>query len=101
MPDADPRTIRLADYAPFPWTVEGVELTFALAPRGTRVTSRVRFAPRPGASGPFVLHGEDLALIDARTAMAITISQASVPCGVVSGGFQSSTQLSAIGSAEP
>ncbi|TNC73838.1 aminopeptidase N [Rubellimicrobium roseum] len=64
---ADPRTIHLKDYTPFPWTIDGVDLTFALAPRGTRVTSRLRFRPNPEARpGPFFLHGEDLRLIEAR-----------------------------------
>ncbi|EYD77149.1 hypothetical protein Rumeso_01261 [Rubellimicrobium mesophilum DSM 19309] len=31
---ADPRTVYLKDYAPFPWVVDGVDLTFALAPGG-------------------------------------------------------------------
>ena len=64
---ADPRTVYLKDYQPFPWVIDGVELTFSLAPRGTRVTSRIRLSPRPGAApGPFFLHGEDLRLVEAR-----------------------------------
>jgi aminopeptidase N len=64
---ADPRTIHLKDYRPFPWAIDAVELTFALAPKGTRVTSRIRFRPNPGApKGPFFLHGEDMRLIEAR-----------------------------------
>ena len=63
----DPRTIHLADYRPYPWVIDAVELAFALAPERTRVTSRVRFRPREGApSGPFFLHGEDLRLVEAR-----------------------------------
>jgi aminopeptidase N len=48
--------------------IDGVELTFRLAPRGTRVTSRIRFRPNPDATrpGPFFLHGEDLRLLSAR-----------------------------------
>ena len=64
---ADPRVIHLKDYTPFPWVVDEVYLNFALTPRGTRVTSRIRFRPNPDAQpGPFFLHGEDMRLIEAR-----------------------------------
>jgi aminopeptidase N len=67
MADAARETIHLSDYTPFPWIVEGVELTFALAPRGTRVASRIRFRPNEGHwPGRFFLHGEDLRLVEAR-----------------------------------
>ncbi len=63
----DPRTIHLRDYQPFPWTLDGVDLTIRLAPRGTRVLSRIAFRRNPGAApGPFFLHGEDLRLVSAR-----------------------------------
>ena len=67
MEDAAPQTIYLADYQPFGWIVERVELTFRLSPSATRVLSRIRFAPNPEA-GPqeFFLHGEELKLISAR-----------------------------------
>ncbi|MGB1035538.1 MAG: M1 family aminopeptidase, partial [Primorskyibacter sp.] len=59
-------TIFLKDYTPFGYTVEAVHLTFSLAPDATRVTSRIRFAPRPGhEEAPFFLHGENLRLIRA------------------------------------
>ncbi|WP_306133511.1 aminopeptidase N [Roseivivax marinus] len=66
MKDASPQTIYLKDYTPFGYVVEGVELTFALAPEATRVKSRIRFAPNPDATDrTFFLHGEDLTLISA------------------------------------
>ena len=90
METADPRTVRLADYRPFPWVVEGVELTFRLAPRATRVHSRIRFAPREGAAGPFVLHGEDLSLISARVdgqEVSPTLTPEGLSCDVPPGRF--------------
>ncbi len=65
MRDASPQTVYLKDYQPFGWTVEDVHLTFALAPEATRVTSRIRFAPKPGVTGPLFLHGENLTLLRA------------------------------------
>jgi aminopeptidase N len=66
MEDAAPQTVHLADYQPFGWIVEVVELTFRLAPRATRVLSRIRFAPNPAARAQeFFLHGEDVTLISA------------------------------------
>ncbi|NAZ35371.1 aminopeptidase N [Rubellimicrobium sp. CFH 75288] len=60
-------TVRLSDYRPFPWRIERTDLAFVLAPRATRVRARLRLAPREGAPpGPFVLHGEDLRLLEAR-----------------------------------
>ena len=67
MRDAAPQTIYLKDYAPFPWLIDGVELTFRLSPKATRVTSRIRFRPNPDApSGPFFLNGETMTLLSAR-----------------------------------
>ncbi|MEL0437373.1 aminopeptidase N [Phycobacter sp. K97] len=66
MHDSAPKMFYLKDYAPFPFTVESVELTFKLAPGATRVLSKIRFAPRPGAAtGKLFLHGEELKLIRA------------------------------------
>lgn len=62
-----PETFYLKDYTPFGFEVESVELTFHLAPSATRVLSRIRFTPKPGAADPrFFLHGEKLTLIRAR-----------------------------------
>ena len=63
MRDAAPQTIYLRDYTPFGFIVEEVHLTFDLAPSATRVTSRIKFAPRPDATDTtFFLHGENLLL---------------------------------------
>ncbi len=60
------RKIHLKDYTPPAWLVQGVHLTFRLHPEKTRVLSRIRFAPNPGAPDrSFFLHGENLALISA------------------------------------
>ena len=60
-------TVYLADYTPFGWTVDEVQLTFQLAPEATRVISRIRFSPNPeGSQERFFLHGEKLKLISAR-----------------------------------
>ncbi|TNC52933.1 aminopeptidase N [Rubellimicrobium rubrum] len=87
----DPRTIYLKDYTPFPWVIDGVDLTFALAPRGTRVTSRIRFRPDPDAPpGPFFLHGEDLRLIEARIdgqPVTPTVTPEGLTCDVPTGPF--------------
>lgn len=66
MKDAAPQTFYLKDYTPFGFEVEAVHLTFRLAPRATRVISRIRFAPKPDAADKsFFLHGEELTLIRA------------------------------------
>ena len=66
MKDAAPQTVHLSDYAPPAFLVEDVHLTFRLAPRATRVLSRIRFRPNPDAAGgAFFLHGEELTLIRA------------------------------------
>ena len=63
MRDAAPQTIFLKDYTPFGYIVQDVHLTFKLAPRATRVISRIRFASNPDASDTtFFLHGEQLDL---------------------------------------
>ncbi|WP_305971124.1 MULTISPECIES: aminopeptidase N [unclassified Mameliella] len=66
MKDAAPKTIYLKDYTPFGWQVSDVHLTFRLAPKSTRVISKIHFAPNPEAPAQdFFLHGEDLKLIRA------------------------------------
>jgi aminopeptidase N len=56
-----PQTVYLKDYAPYPFHVDSVRLTFKLAPRATRVISRIAFTPRqPGAV--LALDGEALDL---------------------------------------
>jgi aminopeptidase N len=63
MPDTAPT--RLADYRPFPLTIDEVRLTFRLAPSATRVLSRISFRRNPSGSGPVRLDGERLKLISA------------------------------------
>ena len=61
-----PEPVHLSDYATYPFAVEQVELTFRLAPKATRVLSRIRFRPNPDAPrGVFRLDGEGLTLIRA------------------------------------
>ncbi len=66
MPDLRPQAIYLADYTPFGYVVDSVQLTFDLDPNATRVTSRIAFRPDPAAKDPvFFLHGKQLNLIRA------------------------------------
>jgi aminopeptidase N len=61
---APARPILLADYAPYPFTLDHVALTFRLAPKATRVLATIRLTPRqPGAI--LQLDGEGLRLIAA------------------------------------
>ncbi|GGE47109.1 aminopeptidase N [Actibacterium pelagium] len=61
------QTIWLKDYTPPAYLVESVSLTFALAPRATRVVSKIAFRPNPEtADRSFFLHGEQLNLLSAK-----------------------------------
>ncbi|MBE0553122.1 MAG: aminopeptidase N, partial [Rhodobacteraceae bacterium] len=64
----DPRTVYLADYQPFPFLLPQVSLTFRLAPKATRVLTRLEFAPNPARPGrhDLRLQGEELRLIACR-----------------------------------
>ncbi|ENO86759.1 aminopeptidase N [Thauera linaloolentis] len=54
-------TIQRADYRPLSWTVETVDLHFALDPEATVVTNRMLCVRNPDAdAGPIRLWGEDL-----------------------------------------
>lgn len=66
----NPKTIYLKDYLPFSHIVKGVDLTFRLAPKATRVLARLDFAPNParGAGLDLRLDGEGLTLISASIA---------------------------------
>ncbi|MGA0778619.1 MAG: aminopeptidase N [Gemmobacter sp.] len=66
-PAAAPVPVRLADFAPPAFLVARVELAFRLAPEGTRVRARIRFAPNPARPGrhDLVLDGEGMRLISA------------------------------------
>ncbi|MGR3547553.1 MAG: aminopeptidase N [Roseovarius sp.] len=67
MKDAAPQPVYLADYTPPAYLVDAVHLTFRLAPKSTRVLSRIEFRPNPeAASRDFFLHGEALTLVSAR-----------------------------------
>ena len=67
MKDASPTTFYLKDYAPFPFRVKNVHLTFQLDPLKTRVISLVEFEPIAGSSQHYLfLHDEDLRLIWAK-----------------------------------
>lgn len=55
-------TIRLADYTPYPFTLERVTLRVRLAPRATRVSARLELAPQVDGAA-LVLDGEMLHLI--------------------------------------
>ncbi len=59
---ADPRTVHLADYRPYPWLIDAVSLTFRLAPGATQVQSRLSLRPNPARPGrhPLRLDGEGL-----------------------------------------
>jgi aminopeptidase N len=58
-------TVHLADYQPFSYLVDHVELTFRLAPSATRVTARMALRPNPDRSGlhDLRLNGEGVKLI--------------------------------------
>ena len=64
----DARTIRLADYQPYPFVVDKVALTFRLHPTATRVLARLHLSPNPAREGrhDLRLDGEKLALMSCR-----------------------------------
>ena len=68
MKSEKPRTIRLKDYRPPSHLIDHVQLNVSLAPRGTRVVSRLTIKPNPAASGhtSLVLDGEQMTLGDVR-----------------------------------
>ena len=65
MDKASTKTVRLADYRPFPFIVDRAALTFRLAPRATRVRARLEMRPNPAAQAgrPLRLDGEGLRLL--------------------------------------
>ncbi|HMS96279.1 MAG TPA: aminopeptidase N [Tabrizicola sp.] len=64
MPAAQ-KTIHLADYQPYAYLLDQVELTFRLAPNATRVLARLAFQPNPARPGKHALRldGEKLKLL--------------------------------------
>ncbi len=92
MRDAAPQTIYLRDYAPYPWTVESVDLHFTLDPHATRVRSVIRFTPNPdsAAASAMFLHGEALKLISAKidgADVSPTLTEAGLTVDVPTGPF--------------
>ena len=65
MRDEIDRPTLLAEYQPFPLTIDRVDLTFCLAPASTRVVTRIDFRRNPDGGGPLRLDGEKLTLIRA------------------------------------
>ena len=73
----EPRTIRLADYQPYPFRIASVDLTFRLAPTATRVLARLAVVPDPDRPGhhDLRLDGESLTLISlALDGQALTVT---------------------------
>ncbi len=67
MKDAEPQVIHLSDYEPYTHLIDAVHLTFRLAPKATRVSSRIEFRPNPGRNpADLKLDGENLKLISAK-----------------------------------
>ena len=66
--DVTPPTIRLEDYAPPPYGVETIDLTFELDPNRTVVTAQSTFVRRAGEpdDAPLFLHGEDIELLEVK-----------------------------------
>jgi aminopeptidase N len=84
-------TINLADYTPFGWRVQNVDLTFRLPPNATRVISRIAFVANPEAPDQdFFLHGEKLSLISARIDgcdVTANVTDTGLTCEVPAGAF--------------
>ncbi len=57
-------TIRRKDYRPAPWLAEEIALEFELDPQRTRVTATTRYRRNPAGTGPFVLDGDGLELVE-------------------------------------
>jgi aminopeptidase N len=90
-----PTPTLLSDYTPYPFVIDKVDLTFRLAPKATRVLSRIAFRPNPARPGhhDLFLHGEGLkpiaATIDGRDilplaridAEGLTVPAAHLPDG--------------------
>ncbi|KAF0674978.1 aminopeptidase N [Profundibacterium mesophilum] len=92
MTEAAPHAVHLSDYAPYPFVIDGVELTFRLDPGRTRVISRIAFSPNPDGPGHSALQldGERLKLIWARIDGAPVeprITPEGLTCDVPTGSF--------------
>ena len=65
-PQTEPKVIRLADYAPLPYRIESVDLTFDLDPQATRVQASLKIASahdRAKGVQPLELDGENMKLL--------------------------------------
>ncbi len=62
-----PQPIKLANYAPYPFTIETVDLNFILDPEATLVRSTLKVrrsdAGSDASNAPLVLHGENIELV--------------------------------------
>ncbi len=58
-----PQPVRLADYVPFPFAIDTVDLHFVLDPKATHVTAHLRVRRTGDADAPLVLNGENLDLV--------------------------------------
>ena len=68
MTDTEPSAIHLADYAPPPYTIDAIDLSFDLGEGETRVEACLRVRRQSGAAvgAPLVLDGQDMTLIAVR-----------------------------------
>ncbi len=58
-----PVSVHLADYTPYPFDVEQVDLRFDLDPDATKVRSELKLRRTGGADAALVLDGEGLTLL--------------------------------------
>jgi len=66
-PQAEPQTIRLADYSPPPYRIESVDLVFDLEPKATRVRATLKVTAdhdRSKGVQPLELDGENMKLLN-------------------------------------
>ncbi|MBE2250661.1 MAG: aminopeptidase N [Myxococcus sp.] len=88
MRDATPKTIRLSEYTPPPFSIERVALTFDLDLDHTVVESELVIVRRPGVTGPVMLDGD----VDAEGSgalLSITLDGVALPASAytVDGGL--------------
>jgi len=58
-----PVAVKLADYTPYPFDIEHVDLSFDLDPEATRVTATLTVSRKGKGGAPLVLDGEALKLV--------------------------------------
>ncbi|WP_166416168.1 aminopeptidase N [Cochlodiniinecator piscidefendens] len=85
------QTIYLKDYTAPAFLVDEVHLTFFLAPKATRVVSKIKFRPNPDSSATeFFLHGEQLRFLGAKidgAQVTPTLTDTGLTCDVPDGPF--------------